>query len=98
MTATNADPSSRQRGHPTATTPQLSDSNKHLVLGPKRGLTPRLQSQSYVTTDDQTVSKSWFRGPSGSHDRILISGWHLLFYRYRAPPLMRGRVCHLYVT
>jgi hypothetical protein len=31
------------------------------------------QSQSYVTTDDQSVSKSWFQGPSGSHDRIFIS-------------------------
>jgi hypothetical protein len=27
----------------------------------------------HVTTDDQSVSKSWFRGPSGSNDRILIS-------------------------
>jgi hypothetical protein len=29
--------------------------------------------QSHVTTDDQSVSKSRFQGPSGSHDRILIS-------------------------
>jgi hypothetical protein len=29
--------------------------------------------QSHVTTDDQSVSKSWFQGPSGSHDGILIS-------------------------
>jgi hypothetical protein len=49
------------------------------------------QSQSHVTTDDQSVSKSWFQDPSGSHDRILISVWHLLFYRCRAPPLTRGR-------
>jgi hypothetical protein len=32
-----------------------------------------LKSQSHVTTDDQSVSKSWFQGPSGSHDQILIS-------------------------
>jgi hypothetical protein len=31
------------------------------------------QSQSYFTTDDQSVSKSWFQGPWGSHDRIFIS-------------------------
>jgi hypothetical protein len=31
------------------------------------------QSQSHVTTDDQSVSKYWFQGSSGSHDRILIS-------------------------
>jgi hypothetical protein len=32
------DPASRQRGHPTSTNPQLSNSKKNLVLGPKRGL------------------------------------------------------------
>jgi hypothetical protein len=41
------------------------------------------QSQSHVTTDDQSVSKSWIWAPCGSCDRILISVWHLrvLFYR-----------------
>jgi hypothetical protein len=54
------------------------------------------QSQSHITTDDQSVSVSWFRAPSGAHDQILITVWQLLFFfRYRAPPLMRGRVCHL---
>jgi hypothetical protein len=51
-----------------------------------------IASQSHVTPDDQSVSPSWCRGPSGSHDRILITGWHLVFCRYRAPPLTRGRV------
>jgi hypothetical protein len=32
-----------------------------------------LSSQGQITTGDQSVSPSWFRGPSGSHDRILIS-------------------------
>jgi hypothetical protein len=31
------------------------------------------QSQRHVATDDQSVRKCWFRGPSGFHDRILIS-------------------------
>jgi hypothetical protein len=53
------------------------------------------QSQSHVMTDDQSVSKSWIRAPSGSRDRTLISVWYLLFYRCRAPPMTRGRVCHL---
>jgi hypothetical protein len=55
------------------------------------------QSQSHVTTYDQSVSKSWIRAPCGSRDRILISVWHLRvsFYRLRAPSLTRGRVCHL---
>jgi hypothetical protein len=30
------------------------------------------QSRSHVTTDDQSVSKSWIRAPCGSRDRILI--------------------------
>jgi hypothetical protein len=42
------DPSSRQRGLPTSTKPQLSDSNKNLVLGPRRGLTPRLTGRLTV--------------------------------------------------
>jgi hypothetical protein len=53
------------------------------------------QSQSHITTDDQSVSASWFRVPSGAHDQMLITVWQLLFCRYRAPPLTRGRVCHL---
>jgi hypothetical protein len=32
------DPSSRQRGRPTPTKPQLSDGNKKLVLGSQKGL------------------------------------------------------------
>jgi hypothetical protein len=32
-----------------------------------------VESESHITTDDQSVSPSWCRGPSGSHDRILIS-------------------------
>jgi hypothetical protein len=38
-------------------------------------------------TDDQSVSESWFRAPSGAHDQMLITVWQLLcFFRYRAPP------------
>jgi hypothetical protein len=36
------DPSSRQRGRPTKTRPQLSNSNKLLVMSPRWGSTPRL--------------------------------------------------------
>jgi hypothetical protein len=36
------DPSSRQRGRPTKTGPQLSESNKYLVMNPRWGSTPRL--------------------------------------------------------
>jgi hypothetical protein len=53
------------------------------------------KSQSHITTDDQSVSASWFRAPSGALDKMLITVWQLLFCRYRAPPLTRGRVCHL---
>jgi hypothetical protein len=30
------------------------------------------QSQSHITTDGQSVSKSWYRAPSGAHDQIFI--------------------------
>jgi hypothetical protein len=45
---TVADPSSRQRGRPTSTKPQTSDSNKILVLGPRWGLTPGLTGRLTV--------------------------------------------------
>jgi hypothetical protein len=40
---------------------------------------------SHIMTNHQLVSLSWFWGPSGSHDWILISVWHLLFYRSGRP-------------
>jgi hypothetical protein len=61
-------------------------------------LTLDQKSQSHVTTDDQSVSKSWIRAPCGFRDRTLISVWHLrvLFYRLRAPPLTKvgSIICH----
>jgi hypothetical protein len=40
----------------------------------KNGVYPvTTQSQSHVTTDDQSVSKSWIRAPCGSRDRILVT-------------------------
>jgi hypothetical protein len=34
-------------------------------------------SQSHITTDGQSVSKSWCRAPSGAHDQIFITAWQL---------------------
>jgi hypothetical protein len=51
------------------------------------GFTAERESQSHVTTDGQSVSPSWCRAPSGAHDQILITVWHLLFWRCRAPSL-----------
>jgi hypothetical protein len=33
----------------------------------------RKQSQSYIATDGQSISKSWCRAPSGAHDPIFIT-------------------------
>jgi hypothetical protein len=30
------------------------------------------QSQSYIATDERSISKSWCRAPSGAHDQIFI--------------------------
>jgi hypothetical protein len=55
------------------------------------------QSQSYIATDGQSISKSWFRAPSGAHDQIFITVWQLLSCFCGAPSLTRGRVCLLYI-
>jgi hypothetical protein len=34
------------------------------------------QSQCHITTDDQSVSESWFRAPFGAHDQRAPSGAH----------------------
>jgi hypothetical protein len=54
-------------------------------------------SQSHTATDCQSVSKSWYRAPSGVHDQIFISVWQLRSCFRRAPSLTRARVCLLYV-
>jgi hypothetical protein len=41
------------------------------------GLSRLSQSQSHIATDGQSVSKSWYRAPSGAHDQIFISAWQL---------------------
>jgi hypothetical protein len=33
---------------------------------------PVCQSQSYISTDDRSISKSWCRAPSGAHGQIFI--------------------------
>jgi hypothetical protein len=38
------------------------------------------QSQSHITTDGQSVSKSWRRTTSGAHDQIFITVWQLRSY------------------
>jgi hypothetical protein len=56
------------------------------------------QSQSYITTDSQSVSKSWCRAQSGtSGQRSFFFFWKFLSCHLGAPSLTRGRVCHLSV-
>jgi hypothetical protein len=60
-------PSSGQRKSPTSTKPQLSDSNKNLVLGPRRGLTPRLTGRLTVGRNMAlTLTKLVMRQPLSS--------------------------------
>jgi hypothetical protein len=54
-------------------------------------------SPSHIATDGQSVSKSWCRAPSGAHDHIFITVWHLRPCFCGAPSLTRGRVCLLYM-
>jgi hypothetical protein len=43
-------------------------------LGPEKDLlfVRQSQSQSYIATDSQSISKSWCRAPSEAHDQIFI--------------------------
>jgi hypothetical protein len=51
------------------------------------------QSQSHITTDDQSVSKSWCR--AATTYLLLFTSYGLVFYG--APSLTRGRICLLYM-
>jgi hypothetical protein len=85
---------------------QFLCSQAHILAGrcpETRLVTPRLllstlsQSQSHIVTDGQSVSKSWCRAPSGSHDQIFITFWLLRSCFCGAPSLTGGRVCLLYM-
>jgi hypothetical protein len=56
---------------------------------------PPSSSQSLILPDDQSVSKSWCRAPSGAHDQILITLWQLWSCLCEAPTRTRGRFCLL---
>jgi hypothetical protein len=51
----------------------------------------------HVATDGQSVSMSWCRAPSGSHDQMFVTVWRLLLCLYGALSLTGGRVCRLSV-
>jgi hypothetical protein len=48
-------------------------SHAHAITCQANILRSQRQSQSHVATDGQSVSKSWFRAPSGAHDQIFIT-------------------------
>jgi hypothetical protein len=66
-------PSLFSAGPRTSCRPSYQLSTLYSVLNYSLITKTGCQSQSYFTTDDQSVSKSWFQGPCGSHDRIFIS-------------------------
>jgi hypothetical protein len=55
------------------------------------------QSQSHIATDGQSVSKSWYRAPSGAHDQIFIYVWQLRSCSCGVPSLTRDWICLLSV-
>jgi hypothetical protein len=50
-----------------------------------------------VSTDGQSISKSWCRAPSAAHDQIFITLWQLRSCFCGAPSLTRECVCLLYM-
>jgi hypothetical protein len=55
------------------------------------------QSQSHIATDDQSISRSCCRAPSGARDHIFITHWQLRSCFCEVPSLTRGRVWLLYM-
>jgi hypothetical protein len=53
------------------------------------------QSQSHITTDDQSVSMSWCQAQCGTFDQRFFSGSKLRSCLCGAPSLTRGLVCRL---
>jgi hypothetical protein len=53
--------------------------------------------KSHIASDDQSISKSWCRVPSGAHEQRFITLWQLRSCFSGAQSLTRGRVCLLYM-
>jgi hypothetical protein len=60
----------------------------HLRL-PSQETPSQSQSQSHIATDGQSVSKFWYRAPSGAHDLIFITVWQLRSCFFVGRPLWR---------
>jgi hypothetical protein len=52
-------------------------------------------NQSHIATDNQAVSNSRCRAPSGAHDQIFITVWQLYSCFYGAPSLRKARVFYI---
>jgi hypothetical protein len=76
---------------------RLAGSRWRYSTPPPHGTNRSCQSQSYIATDGQSISKSWCRAPSGTHDQIFITFWRLWSGFLGAPSLTRRRVCLLYM-
>jgi hypothetical protein len=53
------------------------------------------QSESHITTGDQSVSHSWCQAPSWARNQIFVTVRQLRFRLCGASSLTRIRVCHL---
>jgi hypothetical protein len=76
---------------------RLAGSRWRYSTPPPHGYLTASQSQSYIATDGQSISKSWCRAPSVAHDHILITRWQLWSCFSGAPSRQKGRVCLLYM-
>jgi hypothetical protein len=57
----------------------------------------KTQCQSHIATGGHSVSKSWYRAPSGAHGQICITVWQLRSCFCGTPSLTRGRICLFYM-
>jgi hypothetical protein len=65
------DPSSRQRDRPTSTTAQLSDSNKNLVVNPRRLFYSSRNIRLRLSSLER-VKRVWYYGRDDYSDGIIL--------------------------
>jgi hypothetical protein len=81
--------------HCNYSTHKVFSSQADFQLTTELRLTDSSKSKSHC--DWRSVSKSWYRAPSGAHAQIFISVWQLRSCFRGASSRQRGRVCLLYV-
>jgi hypothetical protein len=91
-TASNSGDSSASRAQVLSSQPLVQSSTDNWQLT-TNWVKSKSKSKSKSHCDRRSVSKSWCRAPSRTHDQKFITVWQLRSCFCWAPSLTRGRVC-----